>query len=198
MKNIHGFWLPDDDTYFADKPNYEIKETNIALNNVNNFHTAIDVGAHCGYWTRRLSCKFKNIISFEPVKEHFDCLKENTKHCENVKLINAAASDVRSDLLLERFMENSGKSKISNSGHILIKSITIDELELNNVDFIKVDVEGHESKVILGASRTIEIYKPVLFIEINENYDKMEKLLNSIGYENTMKIKFNYIWKYKE
>lgn len=194
MKNIKGFWLPDGDTYFVDKPNYESRDTEAALRHVTNFRTAIDIGAHCGYWTQRLSKKFKTVVSLEPVDEHFQCLKQNTKNCRNVSCLNSAASQTSGTLHIEQFTENSGKSRVSESG-IPIDAITIDSLNLDNVDFMKIDVEGHEKDVILGAVDTIKTYKPIIFMEINEKYDVMERLLTSMGYKNMQKLKFNYIWK---
>ena len=44
--------------------------------------------------------------------------------------------------------------------------------------FIKIDVEGHELKVIDGAKETIEKHKPNLLIEIEEQHSK-EKLFES-------------------
>ena len=39
---------------------------------------------------------------------------------------------------------------------------------ITQVDFIKIDVEGFEMKVLKGAQQIIEAYKPSLFIEVND------------------------------
>ena len=41
---------------------------------------------------------------------------------------------------------------------------------LENVDFIKVDVEGYELEVLKGSENTIKSFKPVIFIEIAKNF----------------------------
>lgn len=196
MKNINGFWLPDEDTYFTDKPNYEINDTNLALGAVNEFRTAIDVGAHCGYWTLRLSDKFKNVVGIEPIKNHFMCLRKNTILCKNVKLLNSAASDKIGKYSMKTFIQNSGKSKISDTdGDVIINAITVDSLNLTYVDFIKIDVEGHEKEVVMGAKETIKKYKPTIFVEIHENYNAIAHIFKSMGYKKIKRVNNNYIWK---
>ena len=67
----------------------------------------------------------------------------------------------------------------------------LDDYNFLNVDYIKIDVEGHELKVIKGAIATIEKYNPVIVIEENgsqELYNKGVKddalnFLQSINYK---------------
>jgi Methyltransferase FkbM domain len=61
---------------------------------------------------------------------------------------------------------------------------------IDKVDFIKIDVEGFENSVLLGAKKTLQT-KPILFIEIDDNYLKENKsgakeiveLLLDLGYK---------------
>ena len=55
-------------------------------------------------------------------------------------------------------------------------SMTIDELELQHCHLIKIDVEGYELKVLNSAKSTIEKFKPILDIEVNDNTLKLQKL----------------------
>ena len=41
---------------------------------------------------------------------------------------------------------------------------------ISNSDLIKIDVEGHETEVIKGSERTIKNNKPILLVEIEEQY----------------------------
>ena len=43
---------------------------------------------------------------------------------------------------------------------------------LKKLDFIKIDVEGNEKKVIDGAYNTIEKFKPMLMVEIEQRHHK--------------------------
>ena len=84
--------------------------------------------------------------------------------------------------------------------------ITIDSLNLNP-DFIKLDVEGMELKVIIGGLNTINKYHPALMVEMNglsERYGNSDQdlveFLNNIGY--TQEGKWNkdylFVWSGKE
>jgi FkbM family methyltransferase len=76
----------------------------------------------------------------------------------------------------------------------LVDVLTIDEyLEasaMNKVDFIKVDVDGYEYKVIKGALRTLQSCKPVLMLEFGHYSleavgDRLEDLIDcliNLGY----------------
>lgn len=49
-----------------------------------------------------------------------------------------------------------------------VKSDKLDSFDFNEVKVIKIDVQGYEPNVIEGAVKTIEKYKPYIFIEIEE------------------------------
>lgn len=46
-----------------------------------------------------------------------------------------------------------------------VKTISIDDLELQKLDFIKLDIEGAELKALAGARKSLEKFKPILFME---------------------------------
>ena len=59
----------------------------------------------------------------------------------------------------------------------------IDSFNFPKIDFIKIDVEGWEKQVLLGARKTIDKYRPKMYIEIwDKNYDTINELMNSWGY----------------
>lgn len=91
---------------------------------------------------------------------------------------------------------NTGVGKIGGDGQHTVKTeiITIDqyiaEKKIDSVDFIKIDVEGFEPKVIKGAQHTISTFCPIIYIEITEEwhrrYDTSSKeifdFLSHLGY----------------
>ena len=50
-----------------------------------------------------------------------------------------------------------------------VKVVTIDTLDLPELDFLKIDAEGHEPAVLRGAKDTIERHRPVLCLEVKGN-----------------------------
>ena len=69
---------------------------------------------------------------------------------------------------------NSDFNSDSSLPHIEVEVISLDEWikdnPLENVDFIKVDVEGYELEVLKGSENTIKSFKPVIFIEIAKKF----------------------------
>jgi FkbM family methyltransferase len=66
----------------------------------------------------------------------------------------------------------------------MVRVLTIDSLQLRRLDFLKIDVEGMEIKVLMGAEQTIAQCQPVIYCE-NDRKDKSARLiacLTAMGY----------------
>ena len=63
----------------------------------------------------------------------------------------------------------------------------LDNIQIKNIGFIKIDVEGHELEVIKGAKETINKYNPILLVEIEKRHSKESEetinFINNLGYE---------------
>lgn len=65
---------------------------------------------------------------------------------------------------------------------------TLDSHELTDVGFIKIDVEGLEAAVLLGAQHTLEAYHPTMLVEIDrarhtqDSFLGVHALLRKWGY----------------
>jgi hypothetical protein len=60
---------------------------------------------------------------------------------------------------------------------------TLDSLNLQDVGFVKIDVEGHELDVLRGGAETIQRNRPHLLIEVRENHlTEIRDLLLAWGY----------------
>ena len=157
------------------------KEIKIIPSLLVNCNRAIDIGANVGVWSYWLSKYSKQVESFEPNPKIFNALK-NIK-IKNVNSYNIALSNKSGsvDLLIPK-----GSKGFSNQGASLSsikvqgehKSISIeakclDEYNFLDVDFIKIDVEGHEHEVIEGAQETIKKCKPTMVIEMEEKHNQI-------------------------
>jgi FkbM family methyltransferase len=72
-------------------------------------------------------------------------------------------------------------------GANLVQAITVDslvnELGLKRVDWIKMDIEGGEIEALRGAARTLELFSPVLFVEVHETMEPLTRSLTKSGYK---------------
>lgn len=128
---------------------------------------AIDCGASYGWFTIPMSQHFDTVHSFEMRKDVMFCLEQNLDHCDidNVKIWNNAVSNVDGNLV--GYNEDTlatGITRIDpNRSNVRTKSI--DSMNLNDVRFIKLDIEGAEYDALCGASLTIERCRPVIMFE---------------------------------
>lgn len=54
---------------------------------------------------------------------------------------------------------------------VTVPTTTIDELALRDVGVIKIDVEGHESAVLLGGRQTLRVAQPTCIVECEERHN---------------------------
>lgn len=138
----------------------------------------IDVGA-CGGDTlqdflRRAQGKFSAYIAFEPDPANITGLLATINRF-NAKNINVVRSGAGSERKVVGFSTGHGaQSKISEHGDNKISVVPIDDVMMTGgagkpVTFIKIDVEGYEQEVLLGAVRTISKDLPKLAISVYHN-----------------------------
>jgi FkbM family methyltransferase len=139
-------------------------------------NVSLDVGANIGNHTLLISQYTKKLVSFEPVKFVFDVLTENVNHnASNVSTINLGLSNINSAYTINIPNNgNLGSSSIEvaseNSEPLEIKAVIGDQylkdnFENQSIDFIKMDIEGHEAMALTGLKDTIHQYQPLILIE---------------------------------
>jgi len=126
--------------------------------------TVLDIGANIGTHTCFYVKYANRVLAFEPNHIAFECLQHNVPQAE---LFNVAVSDHKGYINIFPQGDNYGAA-YTVPGYD-IDTITIDSLNLDSCDFIKIDVEGDEIAVLHGAKQTILKYKPVMCIECNEH-----------------------------
>ena len=149
--------------------------------------TVIDAGANVGY----LSHLFAGwvgargqVYSFEPVPWTFEILASNMKKLgvTNASVFPLALSDAAGSARMQipRYddgRENLYESRITAEVQQDLRSVEVQLVSLDDylveqvskVDFIKIDVEGHELQVVRGARRILERDHPPLLIEVSGN-----------------------------
>jgi FkbM family methyltransferase len=125
--------------------------------NRDKYKNVSDLGANIGLHSIILSrCKFK-VTAYEPDPVHFELLYRNLglNDCEGVKTVNAAVSDVTGIANFVRVLGNTTSSHLEGSKdnaygaleQFEVKTIAVDQV-FAETDFIKMDVEGAEAKII--------------------------------------------------
>jgi len=159
--------------------NYEINETKLVKGLVKPGWTVIDIGANFGWYSihfSQLVGPSGKVFSFEPIPDSYEELNSNMQlnSCQNMKTFNTALGN-RDDLVSFGIPEIDGGLGASSQFLKCNKQIqatmcrldnVIEEKNITNVDFIKVDIEGGELDMLYGAEKLLEQFRPNIMIEI--------------------------------
>lgn len=160
----------------------------------------IDIGSEDGAYAMFLT--FKENHCFEPNKNMCCLIYTNMwlkDKVDNTNVYNVALGKDDGISTFNGFVEGSSPmfDLMTDRGFgkepYFVERRKLDDYELKNVGLIKIDVEGSEYDVILGAEKTIveNDFPPILFEmhpegewgETNERRDKLIRLIKSFGYE---------------
>ncbi len=139
---------------------------------------AIDIGSHYGIYSLLSARKAKKVYAFEPVPENFEILKKNIQDNnfqDIITPINKAVSDKKGDVTFNMTWASDSAGFYEHPNAEVIKKITVhtnsidQELkDVRDVEFIKIDTEGHELHVLDGLKTTLRNNKKAkMLIEFN-------------------------------
>lgn len=155
----------------------------------------LDVGAHMGLYTLLLNEKFDGGYCFEPAADTFKYLEKNiylNDYAQKFKSINKAVSDRYTKARLIQDGQFSGTNKIETGPQVNpgeeMETVSIDVFlqeasERRQVSFIKIDTEGHEYNVLLGAKETLTNNAGCLVLLENSDTELVCNLFEQIGYK---------------
>jgi len=188
-------FVPDCDDWYKWGADYEQKEYDEVIQYIPKFGVALDIGAHVGIWSRRLAEKFKTVVAFEPVPDHIECWQKNMDNFvkENSEWGNystlhkiALGHENGTSTMRVPNTTNTGMASLVHEIYntktherwvqpgwdkfpdIEVKTKTLDSYEFDRIDFIKMDVEWFELRVLQGAEQTIKKHRPVMYIEMHD------------------------------
>ena len=153
--------------------------------------TFVDVGAHVGYYTIRMTRRCRKVIVFEPNPKNREVLLKNIElnSLSNVVVYPYAVGEARYKSRL--YLAGSGSTLLE--GYVKGESVEVDVVPLDEVveyaDIIKIDVEGYEWNVVQGMKSLLAKHRPTLIIEHHDfrhykiqDYPKIKSYLKSLGY----------------
>lgn len=185
---------------FLLRKEYEPTTTRLFIENIKPNYKVLDIGANYGYFTllaSKLAGSGGKIFAFEPDPENLMILKENLKlnKCTNVKIENSAISDQIGGINFIQQKFNKGESAVAKGAEgTKVSSTTLDSYfskKAQNIDVMKIDIEGYEMKALLGAKKLIaRSHKLKLFIEYNperlsyygDTPETLLKMLKKLGF----------------
>jgi len=131
------------------------------------FKIVFDVGANIGEWSNLISDMLPNgkIYSFEPSRKTFSTLEKNIKK-ENILAFNLGLGDKTEQKVFYNYGDdstlNSSINRVIKSHTQTMETVDFDTLEnfcreknIDQISFLKIDVEGGELAVLKGSEKLI-------------------------------------------
>ncbi len=189
---------------------YEEEFVELLLDKLKPEDVFYDIGANAGYFSIIASQIIRaenSIYSFEPVPYLFEIIKHHAKsnNVNNVRVFPFAISNKTGTVEFSNMDKTGGNTYISDSqifqtsqDIIKVKSITVDDFlkdtpNAKKPTVMKIDAEGAEYDVLLGAKETLEKNKPLLFLSTHDIHlpgvkDKCLDFLKNLDYKIEQKI----------
>lgn len=158
----------------------------------------LDVGANIGFHTLFFSLKagkYGRVLAFEPDRLNHQMLQFNTviNDFQNVIIYNCLVGRQSSVVMFWQItIEENNRAGLSyeltdrrstKTRPDPLMQIAIDDLELERCNLIKIDVEGFEQEVFLGATETLQRLRPIVFFE-QKSENNFHEILEILAYRN--------------
>lgn len=142
-------------------PQHHCKQTfNVSLPFIGERRVAVDIGCRDGEYSRYLQHHFQHLVAFDPRARKLFPFNVDLR---KVTHYQCALGDEPGEIT----MYGGTHDPLSTKRHV-VPCFTLDAFELEQVDYIKIDVEGFEKKVLIGAADTIARCRPIIVIEQND------------------------------
>ncbi|MES2975042.1 MAG: FkbM family methyltransferase [Pseudomonadota bacterium] len=159
---------------------------------------ALDVGANIGFYGYALHRAGVQVECFEPVPGCASVIQAYGAPGINVHCMGLSDAQGEAQLFVpqrggrlataQAHLGSGGISLESGSATLAVELRTMDSFGFDDVSFIKIDVEGHELRVLKGGRETILRNRPVLLVEIEQRHlqegsiEDVFSYVRSLGY----------------
>jgi len=165
---------------FVRSPHAE-REIDIIDRFIDRDRAALDIGVDLGIYTRHFAKFSRSVIAFEANPDIATAAARFLKHSATIHCVALSSTNgvgqLRIPLHAGKLQTPFGTVSAANSlGNAAFSTIEVplrqlDDFALPSVGFIKIDVEGHEEDVLLGAQSLIARDRPSLMIEVEERHN---------------------------
>ena len=206
-KSVEGGYQPDwyERDYFLsvdgnkEFPGHHCKITWLkSFPHIESFNNAIDIGCRDGEYSRYLANNFNHVYCFDYRPR---ALFNYNIPLDKITLFHTALGETETTV-----MASGGANMMAEraGGELTAwteqKVYALDQFNIPNVDYIKIDVDGFEVRVLTGARETILKHKPVLVVEDDTKipHSGVEYCQQQLNYQIVDRDKGNVVMKYEE
>ena len=192
IEKVNGFWVPSNDVHIQDwKSGKPFTQNKCLLGFIDyceqenkKFNHILDIGAWVGTWSMAMNKFCGGLVAFEPDALHYECLVKNVS--EDIETHQLAVGSEQKMISLSQGDFTQERRVVSDG---TIPMVTVDSMKIDDIDMIKIDVEGYEMEVLKGARESLKNTQ-YLMIELNNNTKKygsnnieVEEYIKSLGFK---------------
>ena len=189
---------------FGSRNEHEVMFRRISTYLINNGHirgNIVDLGAWIGDnalpWSKSLQIPPKAefdtgaegalVYAIDPSPDNCQFIRDlaSLNNIQNIRVIQKAISDKREVLCTNDHLTHCSFVSDEDSGRNQVKAWPLDDLynagEIADVAYIHLDVEGMENRVVAGAQKLINTYKPIIAFEQHLEQDPFIELSEHIA-----------------
>lgn len=178
----HGYWLGS----------YELRKRKAFEDEIRPNTVIYDIGANVGFYSilaAHLTGPGGKVYAFEPLGRNVNFIRRHAalNRFTHIEVFEAAVSDQDGEVFFDPGA-SIATGHISDTGTVRVRQLCLDHLlaagEILPPATIKVDVEGAEYRVFMGAQKLIETHQPLIFLDTHgrDVHELTIKFLKAYGY----------------
>jgi FkbM family methyltransferase len=153
---------------------WEPAETEAVRRLVKAGDVCIDVGANVGYFSLLMASLGASVVAYEPTRYGFERMRANLRLNPSIQsrinVLKRGLAD--SPATVQAALE--ARFSLRVLAHTEPETVQLETLDLawnrDRLDFVKIDVDGHDVGVVRGGIRTLRRFRPVVMAEFSQKH----------------------------